>query len=165
MDSESSYIVLSIWGSPLSPTKTRNTLDQQPAPANTNLIYHQNTKRNQKFLQQSVVFSKMRNARRKKTNTWGKIGEKGETSGKNNRPNELEDGRGQNGTAKTFFDVGSRVGLDNPSTPPVSLIQLCSAIVGSTLINSPFIKKKQEELKRIALLNMGTHAALRLVMV
>ncbi len=43
MDSEWTYIVLSVWGSPLSPTKTRITFDQQPAPAKTNLFYHKKT--------------------------------------------------------------------------------------------------------------------------
>ncbi len=148
--------MLSVWGSPVSPTKIRIPLAQQPAPANTNLFYHKkNNKRNRKFLQQGVLFSKMRNTRRKKTNNWGKSGEKGETSGKRvGRPSST-------GEAK----MGRRVWLDNPSTPPVSPIQVCSAIVGSSLINSPFIKKKREELKRIALLNMETHVALRLVMV
>ncbi len=32
MGDKASHIVLSVWGSPLSPTKTRITLDQQPDP-------------------------------------------------------------------------------------------------------------------------------------
>ncbi len=160
MDSESSYIVLIVWGSPLSPTKIRITLDSQPAPANTNLFYQKKTPKETENSYNKAFFF-----RRRGTNNWGKIGEKGETSGKNNRPKELEDWRGQKGKAKTFFDVGSRVRLDNPSTPPVSPIQVCSLIVASSLINSPFIEKKQEELKRIVFLTMGIHLALRLVMV
>ncbi len=107
----------------------------------------------------------MRNTRRKKNE---QLGKKCRERRKNYRQKEWEDllalERPKSG-GQTFYDVGSRVGLYNPSTPPISPIQVCSAIVGIALINSPFIKKKQEQLKRIALLNMGTHVALRLVMV
>ncbi len=50
MDSESSYIALSVWGSPLSPTETLITEDQQPAPANTNLFYHKKNQKKPKIL-------------------------------------------------------------------------------------------------------------------
>ncbi len=115
MGGKASYIWLSEWGSPLSPTYTRFTWDQQPAPANTNLPYHQNIKRNREFLQQTVLFSKMQNARRNKRPIGENVVSREKLLAKITDQTSWKTfyyWRGQKGGRQTLFDEGSRVWLD-----------------------------------------------------
>ncbi len=68
MDSESSYIVLSVWG---GPTKTRITEDQQPVPANTNLFYHKKTPKETENIFNKAFFFEDAERRRRKKRTLG----------------------------------------------------------------------------------------------